>query len=371
MLKSTLTNIKQYFEELIKDCRKQDTEEAYLTLGFLYQHGYGIKKIKSRAIEHYLFAAEKGSIDAQYNLGYIYHHIMDNKFSHHESLKVNSEAAENHHNTDKQFNFRDSVQFYARPVTEHCEICNQPESVESNAKADQTTDRKYNDLKFVKSNTKAVKKHCEHVKSDTEAVKDCHATEFRFNFRESVKFYIEAVKFYTLAAEKGQTYAQSGLAYLHLKGLRVDMDYSKAHFWYSKAAKNRNIEAQISLARMFRMGQGVAQDIAEAIIWYRRAAKEGSTVAQNCLDSLCAGEGSNNAEETPDNNDKPPNVLTKKGLTSKLKTDVSNIKHSVDTKNLEKLATHALFGDAHAMFLIGMKYYDGSDFDKDSDVAFK
>jgi TPR repeat protein len=257
MLKSTLTNIEQYFEELIKDCRKKDTPEAYLTLGFLYQHGYGARKIRAQAIENYSLASIKGNIDAQYNLGYIYH----------------------------------------------------------------------------------------------------HDTDIKYNYRESIQYY-------TQAAKKGHIYAQSGLAYLYLKGLRVDMDYSKAHFWYSKAAKNRNIEAQIALAHMFRIGQGVAQDITEAIKWYCSAAKEGSTVAQNCLDSLCAGDGSNNAEETPNNNDKPPNVFTKKGLTSKLKTDVSTIKHSADTKNLEKLATRALFGDGPSMFSIGVKYYDGNDFNQ-------
>lgn len=79
---------------MIQDCRKQNTEEAYLILGFLYQHGYGIRKIRARSIEHYLLAAEKGNIDAQYNLGYIYHHNTNIKWNYRESVKFYTEAAE-------------------------------------------------------------------------------------------------------------------------------------------------------------------------------------------------------------------------------------------------------------------------------------
>ncbi|KAI8889206.1 HCP-like protein [Backusella circina FSU 941] len=97
-----------------------------------------------------------------------------------------------------------------------------------------------------------------------------HNTEIKWNHGEAVKFYAQA-------AEKGQVYAQSGLAYLYMKGLRMNMDYSRAHFWYTK----------------------------------------------------------------------------------------------INLKSLEKLATHVFFGDGHAMLSIGMKYYDGHDFDRNKDIAFR
>jgi TPR repeat protein len=78
-IKPVLTKIKEYFLDVLNTCRNQikegihDITDAYSTLGFLYQHGYGIRKIASRAIEFYKLAAEQGSVDAAYNLGYIYH----------------------------------------------------------------------------------------------------------------------------------------------------------------------------------------------------------------------------------------------------------------------------------------------------------
>jgi TPR repeat protein len=90
-----LTKTKVYFTDRLHDCRKQDTVDAHLTLGFLYQHGYGIRKITSRAIEFYTLAAEKGNVDAQYNLASIYHahHVM--KWNYREARKWYTEAAKN------------------------------------------------------------------------------------------------------------------------------------------------------------------------------------------------------------------------------------------------------------------------------------
>jgi TPR repeat protein len=77
---SELTKTKVYFTELLNECRKQDTVDDHLTLGFLYQHGYGIRKITSRAIEFYTLAAKKGSTNAQYNFATIYHAPSEKRF---------------------------------------------------------------------------------------------------------------------------------------------------------------------------------------------------------------------------------------------------------------------------------------------------
>jgi TPR repeat protein len=84
---SELTKTKVYFTELLHECRKQDTVDAHLTLGFLYQYGYGIRKITSRAIEFYTLAAEKGSTNAQYNLATIYNAHHDMKWNYCEAFK--------------------------------------------------------------------------------------------------------------------------------------------------------------------------------------------------------------------------------------------------------------------------------------------
>jgi TPR repeat protein len=59
----------------------------------LYQYGYGIRKIASRAIEFYKLAAEQGNVDAAYNLWYIYHQHYDWKWNYREAFKWYSIAA--------------------------------------------------------------------------------------------------------------------------------------------------------------------------------------------------------------------------------------------------------------------------------------
>jgi TPR repeat protein len=83
-----------YFTKLLHEYRKQHTVDAHLTLGFLYQHGYGIRKITSRAIEFYALAAKKGNVDAQYNLASIYHAHHDMKWNYRGALKWYTKAAE-------------------------------------------------------------------------------------------------------------------------------------------------------------------------------------------------------------------------------------------------------------------------------------
>jgi TPR repeat protein len=95
----TLTNIKECFSTILDTCRQQikddnqDKKDAYSTLGFLYQHGYGIRKITSRAIEFYKLAADQGSVDAAYNLGYIYHQHYHWKWNYREAFKWYTIAA--------------------------------------------------------------------------------------------------------------------------------------------------------------------------------------------------------------------------------------------------------------------------------------
>jgi TPR repeat protein len=94
-MESKSTQIKLYFTELLYKCRKQNTPDTHLILGFLYQHGYGIRRIISRAIEFYTLAAKEGTPDAQYNLGSIYHAHHEMKWNYREAFKWYTKAAEN------------------------------------------------------------------------------------------------------------------------------------------------------------------------------------------------------------------------------------------------------------------------------------
>lgn len=87
------------------------------------------------------------------------------------------------------------------------------------------------------------------------------------------------VKCYKKEAKKGCREAQFNLALCYQKGMWVDKDECKAVEWYKKAADQGDIDAIYNLAWCFENGVGVSKDMDEAIIWYRKAADLGDADA--------------------------------------------------------------------------------------------
>jgi TPR repeat protein len=74
----------EFFSAQFKDLTESNDKGAdtLYRLGFLYHHGCGVRKIHSRGIECYTFAAEKGHIHAQYNLACLYQENTDINYRH-------------------------------------------------------------------------------------------------------------------------------------------------------------------------------------------------------------------------------------------------------------------------------------------------
>jgi TPR repeat protein len=83
-----------------------------------------------------------------------------------------------------------------------------------------------------------------------------------------VQDYAEAVNWYRLAAQQGNTSAQSNLGVAYEKGQGVVQDYVKAHCWSNLAAvkgdaisvKNRDILASRMTAEQIAEAQKLARD---------------------------------------------------------------------------------------------------------------
>ncbi|MDE7136205.1 MAG: sel1 repeat family protein, partial [Muribaculaceae bacterium] len=95
--------------------------------------------------------------------------------------------------------------------------------------------------------------------------------------------YTEAVKLYRMAAEHGNSSAQSELGWMYHNGYGVPQDYSEAVKWYRKGAEQGNAMAQNNLGSMYYNGYGVAQNYTEALKWYRKAAEQGNARAMDFL----------------------------------------------------------------------------------------
>jgi TPR repeat protein len=86
--------------------------------------------------------------------------------------------------------------------------------------------------------------------------------------RDAVKQdYVEAMKWYRMAADQGNSEAQSTLGVFYKNGLGTKQDNAEAFKWYRKAADQGDALAQWSIGQMFKNGEGVKQDSEQAYFW--------------------------------------------------------------------------------------------------------
>jgi uncharacterized protein len=85
----------------------------------------------------------------------------------------------------------------------------------------------------------------------------------------------EAVKWDRLAADQGDTNAQTFLGFSYANGQGVPRNYAEAVKWYRLAAEQGNVVAQYDLGLMYNDGNGVPQDYVRAHMWFNLSAAQG------------------------------------------------------------------------------------------------
>ncbi|KAI8883478.1 HCP-like protein, partial [Backusella circina FSU 941] len=190
-------------------------------------------------------------------------------------------------------------------------------------------------------------------------------TDIKFNYRH-------AFKWFRRAAKADHSAAQNCLAYFFEKGIVVEIDFFEALHWYSKAAANNNKGAMVNMARMYRKGLvDNKPNYSESIVWYRKAAQLGSSAAKSCLYQLCQTKDMVDSDCNTEDTLFTSESAVKNRLCSRLRLDLSTMPDSPTFHQLEKLVFHALVGDGNAMFKIGIKYFNGSNFIQDKETGLK
>ena len=93
-----------------------------------------------------------------------------------------------------------------------------------------------------------------------------------------------AVALYRRAADQGFAAAQTNLGIMLSFGLGVQRDYAEATRWYRAAAVQGDIDAQTNLALMFANGLGIDRDLVEAYAWLTLAAAGESQAAGTAIE---------------------------------------------------------------------------------------
>lgn len=97
----------------------------------------------------------------------------------------------------------------------------------------------------------------------------------------------EGVKWYRIAAEQGNTCAQSTMGWCYRFGKGVPIDGSEVIKWYRMAAENGDMYAQSNLADFYYTGEYLpSRDHYEAIKWLRLSANQGDAASMIFLGKI-------------------------------------------------------------------------------------
>ena len=103
-----------------------------------------------------------------------------------------------------------------------------------------------------------------------------------------------------MAAEQGDSDAQSILGIMYDDGQGVVQDYKEAAKWYRLAAEQGDSDAQYNLGLLYFNGQGVVQDYKLAHMWLNIAATDGDEVASKGRETVARKMSSEDVSKAQD-----------------------------------------------------------------------
>ena len=268
---------------------QKGSSEAQFNLGAMYQLGRGVEQDCTQAVYWYRKAAEQGDAGAQFSLGAMYTKGLGVKRDQTEAFNWYRKAAEQGH-AGAQFNLglmyekgQGVEQDYAQAVNWYRKAAEQ-----GNAGAQCNLGVMYaKGLGVKRDQTEAFNwYHKAAEQGDTVAQSNLGVM---YQYGLSVKQDVaQAVNWYRKAADKSHANAQFNLGTMYAKGLGVEQDNAQAVYWFRKAAEQGDAGAQCNLGVMYEHGLGVEQDDAQAVYWFRKAAEQGDADAQFNLGTMYA-----------------------------------------------------------------------------------
>lgn len=237
-------------EKLRKTAEKGDVE-AQFELGRMYLNGDGVPESMDQASTWFGKAAENGHVRAQYIFGLLYWGGEGVAQSYSKAIEWFQKAADQGY-ADAQYDLGDAYLF-GRGV------------IESPQKAAEW---------YLKAAEQG------HVEAQ-------FSLALMYDEGNGIRqSYSNALKWYREAAKQGNSKAQFHLGIMHLRGLGVSESNAQAMEWFLKAAEQGQSEAQYNLGVFYENGMGVEKDPSEAYRWYYISSKMGDRDAIKKMSEL-------------------------------------------------------------------------------------
>lgn len=299
---------------------------AQMIIGLCFREGIGVTKDIEKAekqfktaIERYKYDAEKGNIEAQFQLGEIYADKLI-KQDMTEALKWYTKAADSGDGkaqftlgkihlwglgikrdtieAEKWFALASDKHFKNGVCSEYLKIAKSYLSGDNGLKQDETAAINWFKKAILIDRDRVgrvlfdIGKKLLANNKDTEAKKwlDWSVTQGASQLilnqalhYQNIKNYADAAKLHHILAEHGDSYSQSKLGLWYQEGGKVKQDFIEAEKWLRMAANQGDYIAQNVLGDLYYEGQGVNKNFGAAVDWYKKAADQDSEDAQYSL----------------------------------------------------------------------------------------
>ena len=313
----------KWYQKAVEYAEQGDADAQY-SLGIRYELGKGVERSYEDAVKWYKKAAERGNVDAQYSLGFLFGKGYGKGNG---APQSEEEVVEWWKNVAKRE--RGATQFDRGFCASWAEACSEIDRGTTVIWWRKAVDQGYLRacaqfrLGFCYYKGQGVKQN------DEEAIKWWKKAAGQGPLRACAQFMIglcyengrgvkrndkEAVEWYKKAAKQGYAEAQKALGNCYYYGIGgVAQDYVKANKWFRKAykqgvydiqrhlqachdrmqeayhekaekkrypkvlkaAKKGDADAQYGLGNCYFYGKGVAKNCEEAVKWYKKAAEQG------------------------------------------------------------------------------------------------
>ena len=245
-------------KEALKSLAATDNGKTEFEYGSQLEQGGKINE----AINYYTISANKGNVDASFNLGLInYKRRAEDKSSVFE--KDNKYIKEAVKWFQKAGNLGDAEALYNLGRIHYLHY---KDNVKAKEYLQKATDNGSNEAKTLLQQIITTIDN-----GDTEYRKAAEAYK--------AKSYPEVMKLLKQSADKGHTNAMLDIGMMYYDGNGVTKNHIEAMNWFKKSADKGNIDAMLNVGLMYYGGESVTKDYTQALFWLKKSAEKGNQTA--------------------------------------------------------------------------------------------
>jgi TPR repeat protein len=267
----------------LKPLARHGNATAQAALGFLYDHGFGVRRNTATALTWYRRAARNGDANAEYILGRHYESGQGVKKNETQAFALFTKAAD--HKLLQAAKHLGDMYLSGSGVRKDTAAAFKWYAMVAGRDANEFSYASDVDEDYGAS-----------AHTDLESRSQRALGKMYETGQGVVRSPIAAINWYALAAVSGGAdhagRAEFDLGQMFLRGTGVAQNHTVAALWFELSAYAAYADAQYRLAQMYESGDGVPKNLTKAVKWYSEAARRHVPKAQDKLDRLLsAGQG--------------------------------------------------------------------------------